>query len=393
MSKDAATRLMPNFSAPDLLKMLSFLQDKHLDLATSYLTSLTALTLGMECQFIRQTDKVHTLAKSANNKFPLPTLYKVTSGKAVDYFHGSVSLGKLNKEMALLTKNKVATRHALASVGIRTPFGGGAWSEDTRVLDAISEAGVEHVLVKPFRGSLGRGIRANITVDEARKHIKAHPDEKFVVEQFIVGREYRIYTVGGKFSRCFARLRDNVVGNGRNTVRALFDAKQYALLSNPSTRAVALRKLDKRNFDLITEETFKSVPGKGQIIWLNDDLIPSGRDGTYEPTGVSDEVKKLARDVAQCVNGDTIAIDLIDLGSYGSYVLEVNAKPNTMGTCFPMNANWNLKFPEAVLRNSFPGHKDNLRRIKSYNYLQLIRDYQSKVGVIEFSAEDYADFY
>ena len=84
MNNDAATRMMPNFSAPDLLQMLSLLEDKHLDLATSYLTSLTALMLGMECQFIRQTDEVRTLAKSASKNIPIPTLYNVTSGKEFD---------------------------------------------------------------------------------------------------------------------------------------------------------------------------------------------------------------------------------------------------------------------------------------------------------------------
>lgn len=392
MRIDVATRSMPDFKDPEFLGVLSLLRDKQIDLATAYLTTLTALTLGMKCEFVRSSGGDPLIRIPVDKTFPLPVLYKVTSGEVTDHFHGSISVTKLNSNMARLTKNKVVTRRVLASNGIQTPFGGLVWSDNMRALDDIAKAGVQRVLVKPNKGSLGRGIQANITIDDARAHIAAHPNQEFVVEQFIVGREYRVFTVGGKYGGCFARLRDHVIGNGQNTLRELITAKHRAQLTNPFTRAKAAKTKDKTEFLRDAGVDLNTVPEKGRFVWLNDDQIPKGDDGVYEPTGVSAEVKKLAHDLARAIGADTTAIDLIDRGADGTYVLEVNSKPNILGACFPMNADWNLRFPEAVLRNSFPKHKDKVRRIKRYDYLRLIKDYHTQTDVTAFNAKDYVEY-
>ena len=390
--KDVATQAMPDFRKSDFLKTMSMLIDKNMDSASAYLMSLSALTLGMECVFSRKASEIPLGAVPANAAFPLPVFYKVTAGQESEYFYGSISVRKRDQKMAALTKSKVHTRQALASAGIRTPFGGLAWPDNMTVLDELARAGVNRILVKPNDGSFGRGVIADITIDDARAHIQAHPDEVFVAEQYIVGTEYRIYTVGGEYSECFAKLRDHVIGNGRETLRELLAEKLHTQMNNPLCRARAIQNQAKDKFLIGSGFELDAVPKRGKFVWLTDNKIPNSYDGTYEPSGVGDEVRTLAHDVAHCINADCVAIDLIDRGGDGTYVLEVNSKAGISAACFPMNAAWNLRLPEAILRNSLPAHKDRVRRIKHYDYLRLVNDFCTQTGVTAFDAKDYVKF-
>ena len=106
MRNDVATRSMPDFKEPEFLGVLSLLEGKHIDLATAYVTTLTALTLGMKCEFVRSSGGDPLIRIPADKTFPLPVLYKVTSGEATDHFQGSISVTKLNPNMGPAT-NKI----------------------------------------------------------------------------------------------------------------------------------------------------------------------------------------------------------------------------------------------------------------------------------------------
>ena len=390
--KDLATQAMPDFRKLDFLKTMSILRSNQSDLVSAYLMTLTALTLGMDCVFSRKAPEMPVGAVPANAAFPLPVFYKVTAGQESDYFYGPISVRKRDQKMAALTKSKVHTRRALASAGIRTPFGGLAWPDNMTVLDELARAGVDRILVKPNAGSLGRGVIADTTIDDARAHIQAHPDEAFVVEQYIVGTEYRIFTVGGEYSECFAKFRNHVVGSGRKTLRELLAEKLLIQMNNPHCRAEALRNQSKDNLLIGSGFKLDAIPKRGEVVWLNNSILPKGSYGTFMPSGVSDEVKKLAHDVARCVDADCVAIDLIDRGADGTYVLEVNSKPLFSAACFPLNAAWNLRLPEAILRNSLPAHEDRVRRIRHYDFLRLVNDFCAQRTLTAFDAKDYVKF-
>ena len=392
MRKDVASKAMPDFRKPAFRDTLALLVDKHLDLASAYLTTLTALTLGLECEFIRAADGSADQGFTGLKEFPLPVFYKVSSGPESDYFWGSVSTTRWDPKMAMLTRSKVMTRNTLAAAGIQTAFGGLATAKKMVVLDEMAKVGISRVLVKPNHGSRARGIMANITLAEARAHIEAHPDEQFVAEQYIVGTEYRIFTVGGDFCECYAKLRDHVVGNGRKPVAQLLKEKMLSQLSNPDSRAHAKRNKSKAQYLVDAGMPPDYVPKLGEFVWLTDDLIPKSRNGLYEAPQVSDQIKQLTREICTCLNADSVAIDLIDRGEEGSYILEINAKPGYSGMCFPANAPWNLRLPEAMLRNSLPNHKDNVRRVKSYNFLKLLEAYRSQSNIPSFFAKDFVEF-
>jgi len=391
-TKDVATQSMPNFRQPEFLKTMSILRKNQPDLVSAYLMTLTALTLGMECVFSRKAPGMPVGGLPANAEFPLPVFYEVTTGRESDFFYGPVSVRKRDQKMAALTKSKVHTRRALASAGIRTSVGGLAWPDNMTVLDELANAGVNRILVKPNDGSFGRGVVADVTIDDARAHIQAHPDEVFIVEQYIVGTEYRIFTVGGEYAECFAKFRNHVVGNGRKTLSKLLAERLLIQMNNPHCRAEAIRNQAKDKFFLGSGFKLDAVPKRGEVVWLNNSIIPKGSYGTFEPSGVSDEVKKLAHDVAQCVDADCVAIDVIDRGADGTYVLEVNSKPLFSASCFPLNAAWNLRLPEAILRNSLPAHKDRVRRIRRYDFLRLVNDFCAQKNVTAFDAKDYVKF-
>jgi len=363
-----------------------------MDATSAYMMSLTAMTLGMDCEFLRVAPRQSIKEGPISGTRSMPVVFNVTASGRSDRFWASVSLTKRSKQMAQLVRSKVHTRRALAAEGVPTPLGGLAWSENMKVLDAFEERGFRQVLIKPNTGSLGKGVLPHILIADARAHILENPDTTFIVEEFIHGTEFRIFVVGGEYSSSFAKLREHVVGNGKNTLQELFDAKMRLLLNNPVTRISTQNGSSKMAYLKKTGVDLGSVLEQGEFVWLSDDIIPSSNFGVFFPSHVTDEFKALAPAAAKCLGGDTLALDVFDDGAGKYFVLEANSKPGFSADCFPMNAPWNLRYPEAVLMNSFPNYKPKIRKIKRYDFIRLVEAFYNKSSVLRFDAKDFAEF-
>lgn len=392
MRMDDKSNGVPALHKQGVCEVLSVIYDKNIDLMSSYLISLTAATLGMSCEFRRGYPKDYSHGLLANQTQPLPTLCKVGSGPNVDHFVGSISTTKVNLRAAKLTKSKVHTRRALAEAGVRTPIGGLAWSDNTSLLESLENAGVTRVTLKPNKGSFARGLKLDISIDEARAHIKSRPDEAFVVEQHIVGVERRLYFVGGVLSESFIKARDHVLGNGKDTLLQLVARKTQKQLGNPNCRMKMTPLKTKKEFLTSNGHNLSDVPAKGLFIPIGDDPLPKSFYGAYKPKELDDGTRKMVADVARCTGADAGAIDAIDTGRGGIYALEVNVKPTILPPCFPINAAWNLRLPEALLRNSFPDHQGTARQVADYDFTRLLQDYRDKPEKDVFDVQDYMTF-
>jgi len=392
MTYQNASHAMPNFRQPEFYKTIKFLSGKNLNTASTYFMTMTALTLGMDCVFERsQMGKVPS--DLADRKASISHLkYKVSSRQDCREFLGSIAMDLVNPRMAELTKSKVHTRRALNAAGIQTAAGGLAWAENMSVLDQISAAGVKRVLVKPNKGSTARGVVPNITIEQARKHIKEHPGSAFIVEQFIVGTEYRIYVVGGKLNECYAKLHDEVVGDSKTTLRNLLRQKFTKQVANPYCSAIEEWYPEKEKFLIAAGYDLDTVLPENKRVCLNNRQRPTGRDGVYLMRDMDSTTKALTRKIAKTVGADFGAIDLIHTPEKGAFILEFNAKPGIAAPCIPFNAPMNLRLPEAILRNVFPNHQGRIRRIKRYHFLRLLMDYAQQTDRNAFHASDYAEF-
>ncbi len=97
------------------------------------------------------------------------------------------------------------------------------------------------VVVKPNSAARGRGVTLDIhDLDGlwrawrvAAKIVAKRPGGRVIVEQYVVGDDYRCFVVGDRVVAATRRVRASVVGNGRDSVARLIAVKNRVRAKNP----------------------------------------------------------------------------------------------------------------------------------------------------------------
>lgn len=118
-----------------------------------------------------------------------------------------------------IAADKTMTKYILAKAGVPVPFGY-AVTTLQEVLEAWSTI-AKPVAIKPSDGNQGRGVSLNVNSAAdvigafacARRH-----SSKLIVEEYIVGKHYRVLVVGGKLAAASLRTPAHVVGDGRHSL-------------------------------------------------------------------------------------------------------------------------------------------------------------------------------
>ncbi len=130
--------------------------------------------------------------------------------------------------------NKEEARRLFAVLGAPTPKGKAFMN--TKPALAYAETVGFPLVVKPQHGSLSAHTTVNIqTVDDFKRAVEVaqHVSHAFVVEEYIPGSLFRATTVGPKLIACGRRDPPFIIGDGIQTVDALFqsrDAERRTLL-------------------------------------------------------------------------------------------------------------------------------------------------------------------
>src|SRR4030042_3626331 len=133
------------------------------------------------------------------------------------------SFRKVHEE---ISANKWLTKNFLKKAGMTVPKGYIA-SSFSKALQLISKINFP-VVIKPLRESLSNGVTVNIqnlerlkdAIRDAQKYGK-----KFLIEEFLIGQNYRVTVVDGKIIGACLRKPPQVVGDGKYTVKELIDIK------------------------------------------------------------------------------------------------------------------------------------------------------------------------
>ncbi|AIZ64454.1 cyanophycin synthetase [Hymenobacter sp. DG25B] len=234
--------------------------------------------------------------------------------------------------------NKNRTKALLHDAGVPVPRGTTVYSPDG-LRDAIEELGFP-IVTKPLDGNHGKGASINITNwKDALAGLKAAQvySRAVIVEQFVVGHDYRLLVVNGKLVAAARRTPASVTGNGKSTIQQLIDEVNKDPRRGVGHEKVLTQiKADKHTVDLLKAQglTVKSVLPAGEVMYLKSTAnISTG--GTA--TDVTDQVDPynvlLAERVAGIVGLDICGIDLlttdiaIPLNETRGAVIEVNAAP------------------------------------------------------------------
>lgn len=196
------------------------------------------------------------------------------------------------------------------------------------------------VVVKPEDLDGGVGVAAGLTTpDEVRDAFLAAQkySKNLLVEKHVEGRDYRLTVLHGELIWAVERVPGGVIGDGRQTVRALLDQ----LNADPRRGIGQHAPLKCLEWDDEAEALLRkaslerdSVPAAGQFVRLRR-IANTARGGM--PVAVTDQVhpdnKHLAERAANALQLDLAGVDLLipDISrswrETGAAICEVNAQP------------------------------------------------------------------
>lgn len=114
--------------------------------------------------------------------------------------------------------NKERKKEILGENGIPVPQGKAVESLD-EAAELAEEIGYP-VVTKPLRGNHGRGVTTNITTPDELKHaydLARKIDSYVVAEKYLVGYDFRMMVIDGKFQAAALREPAFVIGNGKSS--------------------------------------------------------------------------------------------------------------------------------------------------------------------------------
>ncbi|MFZ2252724.1 MAG: cyanophycin synthetase [Minisyncoccia bacterium] len=191
------------------------------------------------------------------------------------------------------------------------------------------------VIVKPNSGSQGVGVALVHTKHEFYKAVRAifKLDRLVLVEQPVLGKDYRIVVLDKKIISAYERIPLNVIGDGKSTIKQLLRNKQKQFVAtNRDTRIkmddprIALKLAhQKLNFDSI-------LPKEQRVFLLDNANLSSGGDSLDVTSNVHPSFKKLAIQLTHDMGLRLCGVDLIIKGDITKkpetyWVLEINSAP------------------------------------------------------------------
>lgn len=275
----------------------------------------------------------------------------------------------LESEVAVtLAQDKQLTKRLLSQAGIPVPRGAKVRREDA-ALAAFADLGAP-VVIKPSDGHKGRGVSMNLRAPEevlkAFEAAKRYSDTVLVEEQ-LLGRDYRVLVVGGEVFAAAERQAAHVIGDGEHTVAELVEKEnRNPLRGRGRDKPMVLIEID----DIVRAVLAKQgaglelVPEKGRIIWLRENANLSQGGCAIDVTdSLHPEIRKVCERAARVLRLPLCGIDLIledigeAIGKGGSLrtggIIEVNAGPGIRVHHFPSRGA-SRDAGGAILRYLFP---------------------------------------
>ncbi|MFP4660618.1 MAG: cyanophycin synthetase [Halanaerobiales bacterium] len=269
-----------------------------------------------------------------------------------------------------IASNKMQTNELLRDAGLPVPRGF-ILENIIELKDVICHLETP-LVVKPFNCNHGKGVSLNINnwyelkkaFYRARKYSR-----KIIVEEYIVGKDYRLLVVGNRMIAAAERKPPHIRGDGKNNIRKLIEQINDSTLrgdghEKPLTRIkideVIIKHLQAEGYNLDT------IPEKNQIIFLrhNGNLSTGGTaediTGQVHPLNM-----ELAIRAAHVIGLDIAGIDIIaqdirvPLLQQEGVIIEVNASPGIRMHLYP-SIGKSRPAADAIIDHLFP---DNDGRI------------------------------
>ncbi len=191
------------------------------------------------------------------------------------------------------------------------------------------------VIVKPNSGSQGVGV--SIVYNKREFYIAMHAvfkrDRVALVQRPVCGRDYRLVVLDNKVISTYERIPLSISGDGRSTISQLLTIKQKQFIA--ASRDTQIKTDDPRVARKLKRQglTFRSVPDKGERIYLLDNANLSTGGDAIDVTGkVHPAFRRLAIKLTRDMGLRLCGVDLMVEGDISEkpnayWILEINAAP------------------------------------------------------------------
>lgn len=262
-------------------------------------------------------------------------LMKITH-QGASFFIKGTSFSVNSQPSSLIANNKFLTKKVLVSANIPTPKSYLCHSA-TQARQIIQEKKLFPCVLKPAKGAHGTKVYANIEtfkeLDAILPYLFTGKGAKdILIEDFILGSDYRVMVVGDKVSAIMERIPAHVIGDGIHTIRQLItefnrNPQVGEKYEKPMCKIIrngeVARNLLKKNL------TFASVPSMNQQVFLRQNAnISTGGIGKNATTTAPKIVSTLAIKAAKAIGMNITGVDILyDPLAKKAYVLELNDQP------------------------------------------------------------------
>ncbi|MDN6731302.1 MAG: bifunctional glutamate--cysteine ligase GshA/glutathione synthetase GshB, partial [Atopostipes suicloacalis] len=237
----------------------------------------------------------------------------------VEYIRNGNMTSKDTTISHFIMENKTVTKKILAEDGISVPGGGEYHSLDQAIAN-YEKYQHQAIVIKPKSTNYGIGI--SVFKNSASKNsftealeIAFKEDDTVLIEEFIVGTEYRFFVLDDEVEAILLRIPANVVGDGHSTIGELIDKKNENPLRGEKHRK-PMGLLQKGQIEkLMLEEQgydFNSIPAKNNCIYLRENSnISTGGDSIDFTDQMHESYHRRAVEIAKSLDVKVTGIDLI----------------------------------------------------------------------------------
>ncbi len=250
-------------------------------------------------------------------KGSLPTrFFRFKQEKKYHYFE-SIPIGNsYNRISSEKASDKWAVKKILQKEGLPTPDG---WiiTKLSQALDFISQKGFP-VVIKPTCESKCIGVTIDIRnprqLQRAIQHVRKY-GKKFLIEKFLIGRDYRVTVVNDQVAGVCLRKRPQVVGDGQHTILQLIRIKNQdprrGIGKNYTLHPI---KTDRFTSELLKQQkvNLHSKINKGKTIVLSKRInLGSGADTIDISDKIHPQIAKLCIRVTKLFDANLLGLDIL----------------------------------------------------------------------------------
>jgi glutamate--cysteine ligase len=267
-----------------------------------------------------------------------------------------------NYASILAMEDKLVTKKVLEEHGIRVPTGLEYTSSESAKADFLIHQG-RPVVIKPNQTNFGLGITILKENQDEKTYRRAvdiafEHDTTILIEEFITGREFRIFVIGDEVVGILHRVPANVTGDGSKTISELVELKNQDPLRGKGYRT-PLEKIQLGEAEAMflkqQNKDFSTIPASGETVYLRENSnISTGGDSIDFTDDIPDSYKRIAVLAAKALNVVITGLDMIipdvsvEATDDNYAIIELNFNPAIHIHCHPFQGK-NRKLNEKLM--------------------------------------------